>query len=329
MICIYHQITDSERDLIALYRGQGLGVKRIAKILGRSHSSIIRELHRNSFLGKHYVAIHAQNKSVSRKSKANSHPKITSTKWLERYIRLKLQSGWSPEQIAGRLWKESGKHVVCHETIYRYVYREENLQEDLKQFLPRHHKKRRKWSGRRVHRGQIERRVSIHDRPKSVDRRKKFGHWEDDTVEGKGHRDGLHTTLERLSRLYLAKKVLRIASEETIVVQKQIFSKLPARARLSVTHDNGRENHLHYQLTDELGIQTYFADPYSSWQRGSNENANGILRRYFPKGTDFSTISQREIDDVVWEINSKPRKCLGYNTAQEVFDYNLKWCTSR
>lgn len=329
MICIYHQISASERDLIALYRGRGLGVKRIAKILGRSHSSVIRELHRNSFRGKHYVAIHAQAKSVSRKSKANSHPKIAALKWLEKYTRLKLQAGWSPEQIAGRLKKESGKNIVCHETIYRYIYREENHKDDLRQFLPRHYKKRRKWSGRRVHRGQIDRRVSIHDRPEEINQRKEFGHWEDDTVEGKGHKDGLHTTLERLSRFYLAKKVAAIASPEAVTAQKNIFSKLPKGARLSVTHDNGRENHLHYQLTDELGIKTYFADPYSSWQRGSNENANGILRRYFPKGTDFSTVSQSEINDVIWEINSKPRKCLGYNTAQEVFDYHLKWCTSR
>ena len=329
MIHIYHQLSDIERDLIALYKGQGFGVNEIAKKLDRQPSSISRELKRNSFKGKYYVAIAAQNKAVERKSKVNSHPKIENTKWLEKYIRLKLRSGWSPEQIAGRLWKESGKHIVCHETVYSYIYREENLKEDLRQFLSRHHKKRRKWSGRRVHRGQIDRRVSIHDRPKAVDRRKEFGHWEDDTVEGKGHRDGLHTTLERLSRLYLARKISRIASGETVIVQKQIFSKLPTRSRLSVTHDNGRENHLHYQLTDDLGIKTYFADPYSSWQRGSNENANGILRRYFPKGTDFSQISQTEIDDVVWEINSKPRKCLGYNTAQEVFDYQLSRCTSR
>ena len=326
---IYHQLSDTERDLIALYKGQGLGINQIAKKLDRQPSSISRELKRNSFKGKYYVAIAAQNKVVVRKSKVNSHPKIASSKWLERYIRLKLQSGWSPEQIAGRLKLKSGKSQVCHETIYNYVYQEENLKEDLKQFLPRHHKKRRKWSGRRVHRGQIERRVSIHDRPEVINQRKKFGHWEDDTVEGKGHKDGLHTTVERFSRLYLARKISRIASEETITVQKQIFSKLPAASRLSVTHDNGRENHLHYQLTDELGIKTYFADPYSSWQRGSNENANGILRRYFPKGTDFSTISQSEINAVVWEINSKPRKCLGYNTAQEVFDYQLNRCTSR
>lgn len=301
----------------------------MAKKLGRFASSISRELKRNSFEGKYYVAIHAQVKAGERKSKVNFHPKIASTKWLERYIRLKLQAGWSPEQIAGRLKKESGKKIVCHETIYSYIYQENNQKENLREYLVRHHKKRRKWSGRRVHRGQIIRRVSIHDRPETINRRKRFGHWEDDTVEGKGHQDGLHTTVERVSRFYLVRKVSRIASEETITIQKQIFSKLPALSRLSVTHDNGRENHLHYQLTDELGIKTYFADPYSSWQRGSNENANGILRRYFPKGTDFSTISQSEINDVIREINSKPRKCLGYNTAQEVFDYQLNRCTSR
>lgn len=329
MIIIYHQITGQERDLIALYKNRGCSVRGIAGKLGKSVSSVSRELMRNSFKSKYYVAIHAQAKAAGRKAKENSHPKIATTKWLEKYIRIKLQSGWSPEQIAGRLKLKSGKSQVCHETIYRYIYQAENLKEDLRQFLPRHHKKRRKWSGRRVHRGQIERRVSIHDRPETINTRDEFGHWENDTVEGKGHKDGLHTTIERLSRFYIARKISRIASGETIVVQKQIFSKLPASSRLSATHDNGRENHEHYQLTDELGMDTYFADPYSSWQRGSNENANGILRRYFPKGTDFAQISQVEIDDVVWEINSKPRKCLGYNTAKEVFDYQLKCCASR
>lgn len=329
MINIYHQINGRERDLIALYKNQGSSVRGIAWTLGRPVSSISRELKRNSFKGKYYVAIHAQAKATGRKSHVNSHPKITNTRWLEKYIRLKLRSGWSPEQIAGRLKLQSGKSQVCHETIYRYIYQAENLQEDLRQFLSRHHKKRRKWSGRRVHRGQIERRVSIHDRPEAVNTREEFGHWEDDTVEGKSHKDGVHTTIERLSRFYIAKKVDRIASPETIIVQKQIFFNLPVFSRLSATHDNGRENHKHYQLTDELGMDTYFADPYSSWQRGSNENANGLLRRYFPKGTDFSQISQAEIDDAVWEINTKPRKCLGYNTAQEVFDYQLKCCTSR
>lgn len=326
---IYHQISGQERDLIALYKNRGYSVCGIARILGRSVSSISRELKRNSFKGKYYVAIAAQAKASGKKSKVNSHPKISSIKWLERYIRLKLQSGWSPEQIAGKLKLQSGKSQVCHETIYRYIYREENPREDLRQFLSRHHKKRRKWSGRRVHRGQIERRVSIHDRPEAINTREEFGHWENDTVEGKSHKDGVHTAIERLSRFYVVKKVDRIASLETIVVQKQIFSSLPVFSRLSATHDNGRENHEHYRLIDELGMDTYFADPYSSWQRGSNENANGILRRYFPKGTDFSQISQAEIDDVVWEINSKPRKCLGYNTAKEVFDYQLKCCTSR
>ncbi len=169
----------------------------------------------------------------------------------------------------------------------------------------------------------------MHNRPEMICSRGEFGHWEEDTVEGKKHKDGVHSTLERLSRYYVVKKINRISSEATIVAQKQIFSKYPSFARKSATHDNGRENHLHYQLIDELGMDTYFADPYSSFQRGSNENANGILRRYFPKGTDFSVIPQSEINAVVNEINDRPKKCLGYNTPKEVFNYHLKCCASR
>lgn len=210
MINIYHQINGQERDLIAPYKSRGYSVRGPARILGWPVSSISRELKRNSFKGKYYVAIAAQAKAVERKSKVNSHPLIVTTGWLEKYITIKLRSGRSPEQIAGRLKLKSGKLQVCHETIYSYIYQEENITGDLRQFLSRHHKKRRKWSGRRVHRDHIEHRVSIHDRPEVIDQRTRFGDWEDDTVEGKGHKDGVYATIERLPRFYVIRKVFQI-----------------------------------------------------------------------------------------------------------------------
>jgi len=207
---------------------------------------------------------------------------------------------------------------VCPETIYSFVYSEEFKHRKFWEYFPRGHKKRRKWHGRKVKSASIGHRVSIHDRPEIIDENTQFGHFEGDTVEGKGHRDGVHTEVERVSRKFFVKKIDSITSEEAIRAQFRVFKDIPEQARRSTTLDNGRENHLHMRLRI-LGMDTYFADPYSSWQRGSNEYHNGLLRRYFPKGTDFKTISQEEVDECVEEINNRPRKCLGYYTPNEVF----------
>lgn len=140
--------------------------------------------------------------------------------------------------------------------------------------------------------------------------------------------DGIHTEVERVSRKLLARKVGRIASRETAKAQLRMFGQLPAAARRSTTLDNGRENHHHGQLRRKLGMQAYFADPYSSWQRGTNENTNGLVRRYLPKKTDFTNLTQTELDDIVEEINNRPRKVLAYKTANEVYSEEIKKLTS-
>jgi IS30 family transposase len=246
------------------------------------------------------------------------------------YVFEKLRSGWAPEQISGRLKKESGQSVICHETIYRFIYDSNNRDKRLWEYLPRKQKGRRKQNGRGVHKVRIPQRVSIHLRPTVIDLRTEFGHWEGDTVEGKrSDRDGIHTEVERLSRLILARKVETIDSPKTLASQMTMFSRLPGTARRSTTLDNGRENHLHFGLTDKLGMRTFFADPYSSWQRATNENSNGLLRRYLTKGASFRDLTQEELDDIVWEINNRPRKCLEYNTPREVFEKHLRGCTLR
>lgn len=171
-----------------------------------------------------------------------------------------------------------------------------------------------------MHRSRIPDRVSIHE---EINNRIVFAHWEGDTVEGKGHKDGLHTEVERLSRFIMAQKVDAITSEETILVQQRMFGTIPGKARKTTTLDNGRENYLHKRLR-LLRMQTYFADPYSSWRRGTNEHGNWYLRYYFPQGTDFRTVPEEEIQDVVTEINNRPRKILGYVSAKEKFDQLLQ-----
>lgn len=311
------KLTAQERDMIAVWIGGGIKLREIGRRLGRSVSTISDEIKRNDYQG-HYVAIHAQSVTDERKIKARKrHPLKDKTTYT--YVLNKLECGWSPEEISGRLKRKYGETVICHETIYQFIYAEENKEKKLFEYLPRKQKKRKKQSGRKVHKSHITDRISIHLRPEEVNQRLVFGHWEGDTVEGKGHKDGIHTEAERVSRMLAAIKVEAITSELAVVAQKKIFSVLPEKARKSTTLDNGRENHLHSQLK-EINMDTYFADPYSSWQRGTNEYHNGLLRRYLPKGTSFVGLTQEELDDIVWEINNRPRKCLDYQTPQEVFD---------
>lgn len=316
------KLTPEERDYIALWIGQKVALREIARRLGRNPSTISRELERNGHATAGYVAIHAQRMAEERKAAAGErHP----LKDPETYAHVhdKLRQGWSPEEICGRLEEERGERVLCPETIYQFIYAPENTQKALWEYLPRKHLKRRKKGGRRVHRSHIPDRVSIRERPEAVNARQEFGHWEGDTIEGKGHRDGLRTEVERVSRLLAARKVARIASAEAVAAQGAIFGSLPAHARRSTTLDNGREHHQHTELKG-LGMQTYFCDPYSSWQRGTNEYHNGLLRRYFPKGTDLSAVTDEELQDIVEELNNRPRKCLRWKTPREVFEEQLK-----
>ena len=267
------------------------------------------------------MAIHAQNISSNRKSLAGKRHPLKNKKVFVWTIK-RLVRGWSPEQISGRMklvFKDGLQMRITPETIYRFIYSEKYKHRKFWEYLPWKRKKRRQKLGRSVHRGSIPNRISIHDRPEIIDKNIEFGHFEGDSVEGLGHKDGVHTEVERLTRKYFAVLVNSIDSEEGLKAQEIIFSSLPEIARKSTTLDNGKENHKHYILREKLGMQTYHADPYSSWQRGSNEYHNGLLRRYFPKKTDFSKVTQPDIDDVVKEINDRPRKCLGYYTPNEVF----------
>lgn len=319
----HHKLSAAERDEIGYRRARGQGLRTIARKLGRSVSTISEELKRNRFQSR-YLAVHAQAVATGRKQAAGRRP-LLKNDWLYSYVTTRLRDGWSPEEIVGRLAlrcpDEPGRRIGV-ETIYRFIYRSDQADERWWEYLPRKHRKRRKRHGRKHHRSRIPDRVSIRERPPGVNKRAEFGHWEGDTLEGMARRDSLHTEAERVSRKLMAGRVARIASPETARAQKHLFGALPPAARRSTTLDNGRANHEHTRLR-EIGMDTYFADPYSAWQRGTGEYHNGLLRRYFPKGTDFATVSDEELADVVAEINDRPRKCLGYYTPNEVFAAKL------
>lgn len=320
----YTKLTSVERDQLAIWKAGDVSNKECARRLGRNPSTIGRELKRNDWRshGKsYYVAIHAQAQADRRESKAAHSKHPLKNRDVYSYIIASLRGGWSPDQIAGRLKRKhpNDKHWhICAETIYAWIYSPSEKVNKWWEYLRRKQQRRKKQEGRKVHRSHIPDRVSIRLRPETVNRREEFGHWEGDTVVSFGRRDGIHTEVERISKRILARHVSSLQSEETVRVQKYLFKELPAGARKSTTLDNGKENHNHFKLR-KLGMDTYFADPYSAWQRGTNENGNWHLRYYFPKGTDFKTVSADELQDVVEDINNRPRKILNYQTANEVY----------
>lgn len=356
------KLTGTERELLGTWKQEGLSNSECARRLGRHRSTITRELKRNQIRverGRNdwqiiYEPLHAQTVSNERRQSAWRAKQPLKNKKIYTYTLKMLRRGWSPEQIAGRLrylHPRDERWHICHETIYQFIYKPKTdlpqaevtrrqildkrqarqnrpitvteYDRPLWEFLRRKQVKRRKRNGRKVTRVRIPDRVSIHDRPSVVDMRKQFGHWEGDSLVGKGHTSGLHTEYERVSSLTKIARMDRIDSDGFIKATRKIFGRLPRLARKSTTLDNGLEHADHLVLKENYDMATYFADPYSAWQRGGNENANLWIRYYFPKKTDFSTIATEEIKDVEWELNNRPRKRLGFKTPQEVFNEQL------
>ena len=319
---------------MAKWKSEGLSNKTCAKLLGRSVPTIGRELTRNRFKAGVYEPLHAQALAKKRKDKAWGAKHQLKNENIFGYVIDHLRRGWSPEQIAGRLrlveHPNDASWHICAETIYQYIYSgkwKNSKNEPLFEYLRRKQKKRYKKGGRSVHRAsKIPDRVSIHDRPSEVDERKVPGHWEGDSIVGKGHKSGLHTEYERVASITRIEKMKRVNSDESIKAQIKIFSPLPPKLRKSTTLDNGSEHVQHKLLKEKLSVDTFFADAYASYQRGGNENANLWIRYYFPKKTDFSKVSDEEIRDVEWELNNRPKKRLKYMKPIEVWNNYLKGC---
>jgi IS30 family transposase len=312
------QIQSNERDKIAVWFGSGLSIREIGRRLNRNPSTISRELKRNRWCDG-YEAIRAQRSSCLRKSHTNkTHPQ--KEPWIYSYVLEKLKEGWSPEQISGRLELEKGLKIIHWETIYRWIHLPEYKSKRLWEYLTIKRRKRHKKYGRKVVRVRIPNRVSIHLRDKSVESRNIFGHWEADSVIGQQTKSKIiHTEVERKTRYLQAMIINSKLAIDTVEIQKKIFSNLPAK---TVTMDNGLEFVKHEEL-NKMGIKTYFADPYCSGQRGTNENTNGLIRRYLPKKTNFNNLDQAELNDIVWEINNRPKKVLKFNSPFEVLQKEL------
>ena len=312
----YTHLSIIERSKLEILHDQGKSARVIAKELNRHHATISRELRRNA--AQQTYRAESSHESYVQRRKAS----ISGGKWtfaLARVLEEKLQATWSPEQIVGRL-RQQGQESVCFKTIYRWIYA--GLLSKGNLAVLRHKGKRQKPVETR---GKFRIGKGISQRPKQVRSRETFGHWELDTVvSGRGKSKGcVATFIERKTPLYNAIRMPDRTALSMEVAFGEAVSRYPSEAIQTATTDRGKEFACYASLEASHGVQVYFADPYSSWQRGSNENANGLLRQFFPKGTDFAKISDESLDNALHLINHRPRKCLGWNTAHESFSHEL------
>lgn len=320
----YRHLSLNERYVIHHLCLYGLSCREIARRLERHHSTVGREIVRNGPRHEGDVYFHeaAQRRAEARLRWPRSWRRRDHRR-LHLYVVTGLRNDWSPEQIAGRLRRDHAADArmrISPETIYQWVYRDAAEGGRLFDHLRRHHHKRRKQGRYGSGRGLIPGRVSISERPVIVERRARFGDWEGDTVEGARGKGGIASLVERKCRYLLAApladKSAAAMTRETNGALKQV----PPILRKTLTVDNGKEFAAFKAIERQTGLSVYFADPYSAWQRGCNENTNGLLRQYFPKGADLSALSRSELASAVKRLNHRPRKCLGYRSPHEVFN---------
>ena len=310
----YKQLQETQRYQIAALLKAGQTNKKIAEIIGFTEGTISRELIRNSGL-RGYRPKQAQIKADRRKQQAFKAVKMTATVVI--LIESQLRLDWSPEQVSGWLSKNHGTRI-SHERIYQHIWTDKRAGGDLYKHLRQAHKKRRKHYASKDKRGQIVGRVGIALRPAVVEEKSRIGDWEIDTVIGKNHQGALVTLVERKSKFTLIKKVDSKHAEgvtaATIALLKNYQDKV-----LTITSDNGKEFAGHSVISQALDAQVYFTNPYCSWERGLNENTNGLIRQYFPKGSSFEDITDEDVEKVVHRLNNRPRKGLDYRTPHSVF----------
>jgi transposase, IS30 family len=315
----FKHLNVEEREIIAVRLAAGVKPLVIAIEIDKHISVIYREIKRNKPSKGIYLALQANKQAKERKSKAHWRKRIPD-EFTRKYIKDRITlDQWTPEQISGRLKLEYPEHYVSHETIYQYIYLEKP---ELGLLLPRKRHKRFPKSKLRKTRGsKIIDRISIKERPNEIEERKDFGHFEADCVvssrKGKG---ALLTMAERVSRYTIIAKLDEKTSSKANLALSFELSKYPKGLVKSTTYDNGPEFAGHKEVNQAINMKSYFCDPYHSWEKGTIENRNGVIRYYFPKGTDFSKITEEQIKYVQDKINNRPMKLLGFLTPKEVHD---------
>jgi IS30 family transposase len=314
----YKHLTATERELIAKKLRLGLSIRAIAQALERSPSSISREIRRNS-LTEIYAPETARLAAEKRARNCRNAKTISAETWV--YVVEKLQQKHSPEQISGVL-KNRLAIVLSHSTIYRYIHADKRNGGKAYKHLRGANKRRKSYGAALDGRGKIPARVDISKRPKSVETRDEIGDWEGDTVVGAHHLGAVVTLVERKTGYAVIAKVAdRTAKSVTDACIKALSAcKMPVK---SITFDNGKEFSHHQEISQAIDTKIYFSKPHSPWQRGCNENFNGLLRQYLPKKMPFATVTQEQLNEIMNEINARPRKRLGYYSPLEMFQFYL------
>jgi IS30 family transposase len=333
----YKQLSIEERVMIQTQLSLGMKAGAIALTLNRSASTISRELLRNGWArpaaqrgpgrpplagGYRADAAHQRARSCTAKPRVERRLRPGTALWtsVTRY----LKAGYSPEQIAGTLavvHADTPSLRVSHETIYTAIYAmpRGELRKEVIGWLRFGHAKRRPRARGQDRRGCIPDMVSIHERPPEVEERLVPGHWEGDLIKGAYNRSAVGTLVERTTLFTVLSKMDDASAESALSGFSRVLKRIEAQKRLSLTYDQGREMAEHRRLTAATGVKVYFADPHSPWQRGINENTNGLLRQYLPKGRDLSVFTQKELDAIAWKLNTRPRKSLGFKCPAELF----------
>lgn len=317
----YGHLTREERYVIYHLHLYGLSMREIGRRLGRHHTTIGRELLRNGSRHASYLHEIAQQRAEARQRWQRSCRRRDHGR-LYRYVTSRLRRDWSPEQVAGRLRLDhagNARMQVSPETIYQWVYRDGAHGGTLYCCLRRRHRRRRTQRRYGTGRGLIRGRVGIAERPAIVATRSRIGDWEGDTLEGARGKGGLASIVERKSRYVLAAPLTGKFAAAMAMQMSMAFRSIPRLARKTLTVDNGKEFASFKTIEQRTGLAVFFADPYSAWQRGTNENSNGLLRQYFPKRSDLRSLTWQQLAPIIKKLNHRPRKCLGYRSPHEVF----------
>ena len=308
----YTQLTSEQRYQIYALKSAKHDQTEIADLVGVHKSTISRELRRNT--GKKGYRPQQAHKMATARREGKSSPRISQAVWHE--VKRLIKKDWSPEQVSARL-DEEREIKVSHEWIYQYIYHDKAKGGELFRHL-RCKKQRKKRYGSYDKRGQIPNRRGISERPQAVEAKERLGDWEGDTIIGKNHKGAALTLVDRLScytlMAPLSSKNADITADRTIELLKS--KRIPSH---TITFDNGKEFTYHERMAEGIETDIYFADPYSSWQRGLNENTNGLIRQYLPKSRDLTTVTDEEAQQIMFKLNHRPRKSLGYKTPYEVF----------
>lgn len=318
----YCHFTQEERIILSALRRRDLTQKEIARELKKDQSSISRELNKNKTSDNIYHAGYAKKQAAKRKEEAvQLRRRIENDGWLKKYIVKQLKKYWSPEQIAGRAKLDYGI-IVCHETIYRYIY---NQRPRLKKYLRCKKGKYRRRYGTKIREKQREeaKKRRIDKRPEIADRRLRLGDWEGDTIVGSRGTGSLLTNVERFSGYTLIDYLKQALAEATLEKTVRRFKRISRDKKQTITYDNGSEFGCYEKIEEITGLIIYFAYPYHAWERPTNENTNGLIRQFFSKKSSFADITERNVRRVERLLNTRPRKRLGYLTPKEVFVDNM------